>query len=118
MKDRLMAPDLASNARAMESPHAVHTAGTGVRPEKSEESEKTNMRARSLTDALMKFHSYDGSLVVLVLPGTVAELCDPALGRAVRRAAVHQPGVEEVQARQGRGGLWLADPTCSLPGWR
>ena len=44
-------------------------------------------------------------LVTLVLPGTLPELGDPALGRAVRGPGVHKPIVHE--QRQHRRAMTL-----------
>ena len=52
--------------------------------------ESADVARDSLTDARMELHGDDGALVALVLPRTVTELGDPALGAAVSRAGVHQ----------------------------
>jgi hypothetical protein len=44
-----------------------------------------------LTDAVSELHADDAALVALVLAGAVAVLGDPAFGRPVRRAGVHEP---------------------------
>ena len=95
-KDLLSAPDLASNARAIESPQAVHTRGKemgetiglGIVKQGVQEQQAV---CKQLTDAGVELHGDDGALVALVLPRAVAELSDPALGRPVRGPAVHEP---------------------------
>ena len=92
-KDLLSAPDLASNALAIESPQAVHTGERNMNHQCKmlcyagmQETGSLQM----LTNASVEFHGNDRALVALVLPGAVPKLGHPAFGRAVCRATVHQ----------------------------
>ena len=58
---------------------------------------QTSASAKTLTNAVLELHADDAALVSLVLPGVVPKLRDPALGRPVRRARVHQP-IDQQQA--------------------